>query len=167
MISAAQTRWKPPIAGIYKVNVDGPVCGNRGGIGVIIRDHLGELIATLADPVDFVLEPKHVEAVAVAKGIEFAVELALPRFSMETDCLEVVKWTHSEDEDLSATGHLIETIRKSIKNLSCIGLDHCRRDSNAPAHSLAKFTCNLTECKIWIEEGPDCIFPAILTDQFQ
>ena len=46
----AQTRWLPPPEGLYKTNFDAAFFGNSGtaGIGVIVRDSKGEIIAALS-----------------------------------------------------------------------------------------------------------------------
>ena len=130
------------------MNIDGAFKEDKGGIGVVIRDSKGELIATMAEPINKVVEPKLLEALAVAKGIDFANDLALTGYSLEMDCLEVVNRVNNTDEDLSVIGHLVETIRQNIKNPCCLGLSYSRRCSNVPTHSLAKFACNLIDCRV-------------------
>ena len=45
-----QELWAAPIAPNYKVNVDGAVFSQscQAGVGVVIRDYKGEVIATLS-----------------------------------------------------------------------------------------------------------------------
>ena len=42
--------WQPPCQGYYKVNIDGVVFSDRkqAGVGVLIRDGAGEVVATLS-----------------------------------------------------------------------------------------------------------------------
>ena len=45
-----RTKWKPPDARIFKINFDGAIFRqeNKSGIQVVIRDHIGTIIASLA-----------------------------------------------------------------------------------------------------------------------
>ena len=47
---AALICWLPLPDGVYKVNFDAALFGNsgRGGLGVVIRDNVGEIIAALS-----------------------------------------------------------------------------------------------------------------------
>lgn len=40
--------WQPPSNGLCKINVDGAYNGVVAGIGVIIRNHLGNVLASMA-----------------------------------------------------------------------------------------------------------------------
>ena len=153
--------------GRYKVNVDAAFKGENAGIGVVIRDSVGDLIATLAAPVKGIHEPQFLEAVAIAKGLEYANELALTGFSMESDCLALVDRINAMAEDYSVNGHIIQMLKQDLRNPCCLGISHTRREANVPAHLLAKFACDLVECKAWIEEGPSCITSAVVADLIQ
>lgn len=45
-----EAKWCPPQPGSYKVNIDGTVFAKRKqvGIGVVIRDSVGEVVAALS-----------------------------------------------------------------------------------------------------------------------
>lgn len=48
-----QVRWAPPPAGTYKANFDATIFEelNCAGLGVVYRDHFGQVIATLSQKV--------------------------------------------------------------------------------------------------------------------
>ena len=122
-------------------------------MGVVVRDTMGELIATMACPVKNIDDPRILEAIAIAQGIKLAKEILISGFTIESDCLGVVNQVNKSEEDLSAHGHLVQMIKEELKSPSCMGVTHVRREGNVPAHSLAKFACNIAECRVWIEEG--------------
>ena len=93
-----QTKRQAPVARKYKANVDSAFRGGKAGIGVVIRDDKGEIIASLASPVSNVSKSKHLEALAVAKRLEIVNELALTGFTIESDCLEIVNRVNSVDK---------------------------------------------------------------------
>ena len=48
--TAVRTRWLPPPEGVYKASFDAAFFGSSGtvGIGVVVRDSKGEIIAALS-----------------------------------------------------------------------------------------------------------------------
>ena len=60
------TRWKPPEQGVYKVNYDGAVFSQQGkaSLGVIIRNHEGAVMASMAQQIPLPTTMAQVEAVA-------------------------------------------------------------------------------------------------------
>lgn len=61
-------KWKLPDASCFKINFDGAIFTNenRSGIGVVVRDHIGSIIASLAQLISLALQPIEIEAVAAA-----------------------------------------------------------------------------------------------------
>ena len=59
--------WVPPVFSWYKVNVDAAVFSQLGmiGVGVIIRDHLGSVVAALSKRLPFSWDPLEAEAKAM------------------------------------------------------------------------------------------------------
>ena len=159
------SKWKAPAAGTYKVNVDGGFMNNKAGIGIVIWDSIGDLIGVMASPEANITDPLHLEAVAIVKGVQFANDLALTVFCMESDSLTLVKRINSGQEDLSSVGHTVKVIQQAVENLCCLGVSHVRRTANVPAHLVAKYACNLVDFNVWIEEGPICIIPTVIVDQ--
>ena len=66
--------WRPPARDQFKVNVDGAVFKNRkrAGIGVVIRDKNGVVIAALSKLVNAPLEVAEIEAKAMETDVLFA-----------------------------------------------------------------------------------------------
>jgi ribonuclease HI len=72
-------RWKPPLKNIYKVNFDGALFkeSNAGGIGVVIRDINGMVIAKLSQKIYGTHTVEMIEALAARRAILFAKEVGL------------------------------------------------------------------------------------------
>ena len=49
-IPRVEARWKPPGAGLFKINFKGAVFADRSlaGLGIVIRDEFGLIIVTLS-----------------------------------------------------------------------------------------------------------------------
>ena len=74
-----QVRWKLPLTNYYKVNFDGAIFkeSNAGGIGVVIWDNAGMVIATLSQKVHGIHTMDMIEALAAKRAIIFAKEVGL------------------------------------------------------------------------------------------
>lgn len=86
-------RWEAPPPELFKVNWN--VAFSQGdkqmGVGVIIRDSKGEVIAALSQPVMATYDPVSAESMATLRAVEFCKELGIHDFILEGDSLLVVK----------------------------------------------------------------------------
>ena len=67
-IQRGETRWKPPNPGIYKINFDGAIFEDSAlaGLGVVIRDSAGLIIAAFGQKIRLPSSVDLVEAMAAA-----------------------------------------------------------------------------------------------------
>ncbi|XP_075673787.1 uncharacterized protein LOC142643131 [Castanea sativa] len=84
-------RWSPPPTARYKINMDGAVFKTHKspGVGVLIQDEQGQVVATLSQKIDAPLGALEVEAKAVKAGLHFARDIGISDFIMEGDSLVV------------------------------------------------------------------------------
>ena len=77
--------WSPPPIARYKVNVDGAVFSAQkcAGVGVLIRDSNGQVIAALSRKLNAPLGALEVEAKAFEVGLEFAHDVGVHDFVLE------------------------------------------------------------------------------------
>ena len=70
-------RWKPPSADLVKININGVVFPdeNKSGIGVVIRNHEGQVLASQSLKLHQVYSPGVIEAMAIHSGITLASEI--------------------------------------------------------------------------------------------
>ncbi|KAH7862013.1 hypothetical protein Vadar_033668 [Vaccinium darrowii] len=68
------TSWIPPTEGVLKVNVDGAfdTRSGKGGVGMVVRDSLGNILEAKAVPIPFNFSAESVEAM----GVRYALLLA-------------------------------------------------------------------------------------------
>ena len=161
---AALTHWLPPPAGFYKANFDAAYFGNSGiaGIGVVVRDCEGEIIAALSQKI---LEPYSVdvaETLACRRAVVFARELSLFSIIVEGDNMRIVQAASNKRENLTLFGHVIKEIHDSCSSFTRISFQHVRRDGNKLAHALARRAVRSVDTIVWVEE-----LPTDLEDVFQ
>ena len=87
-----QRTWLPLSNQMYKVTVDGAVFKDRNesGVGVIIRDVNGLVVAAMCKKFHALLGTLEVEAKAFESGLLFAKDARLQEFILEGDSLNVV-----------------------------------------------------------------------------
>ena len=66
-----KNRWQPPPADLMKINFDGAVFSsvNAAGIGVVIRNNLGQVIASCSQCLSQAYSNIEIEALAAAKAV--------------------------------------------------------------------------------------------------
>lgn len=97
-VTSPRVRWIPSPASSLKVNFDGALYKdiNAAGVGVVVRDHRGLVLASWAENVCLTPTSDDVEAMAAAKAITFAFELGLSSV-VERDSEIIIKALRSED----------------------------------------------------------------------
>ena len=88
-----------PPSNSFKINYDSVVCSNsnRLGIGVVIRDHDGSMIASLAQQLNQAYKPMEIEAMAATRAVEFAEEVGVDKVLIEGDSSVVTEALRSKN----------------------------------------------------------------------
>ena len=84
--------WHPPPTNVYKINYDGVVFAkeNKLGIGVVVRDSNGLVIASMAQQLPQAYKAVEIEAMAASRASEFGVEIGIHQAILEGDSTIVV-----------------------------------------------------------------------------
>lgn len=84
-------QWKPLEEGVYKINTDAAVSLNdsNAGLGIIIRNHRGQVIASETKYLEFVSSVDEAEARAALEGLKFAIEAGIHPIQLEVDSLRI------------------------------------------------------------------------------
>ncbi|KAF5447865.1 hypothetical protein F2P56_033383 [Juglans regia] len=130
---------------------------SRVGVGVVVRNWEGRVIAILRAPRKLFPNAKLAESVAALRAVLFCKNLGITRLLLEGDTLSVVKDLNSETLDWRSTGLIIQDIKEELKSLSLESVHFISRLSNCIAHCLAKDALKLSEESISMEGVPPCI----------
>ena len=105
-------KWSPLKQGCYKVNVDGVVFTKRKqtGIGVIIRDNTGEVVAAMCKRMAVPLGALEIEAKAMETEVRFAIEVGIRDVIFEGESLTIYNALHG----LGSTSTAIQNIVTDI-----------------------------------------------------
>jgi hypothetical protein len=87
-----ELRWKALLDGFVKVNWDAVVDKNKMkmGTGVIIRDSIGEVLATLSEPKDYIIAFEVAEATTALRATKRLRHWGFYKVILECDSLQIV-----------------------------------------------------------------------------
>ena len=137
---ARTQRWAPPAAGVYKANYNGAYFADeeKAGIGVVVRNELGQVMGSLAEKIEMSSTVEVLEAMAARRAMLFMEELGLRHAIFEGDSELVVKALVGHCLDRSSIGHIIKDC-KSLRGLfQTCSFSHVRRQGNGVAHALVR-----------------------------
>ena len=132
-------RWKLPDSGFFKVNFDGALFLDQrcAGLGVVVRDSDGLIIAALSQKVRLPGSVDVVEALVAQRAICFAKELSLHHLVIEGDSLQVIQAITDTRLVQTLYGHIIEEIRFLSSSVNCSFL-HVNKKGNKLVHALTR-----------------------------
>ena len=106
-------KWEPPTAAMkWKTNFDGAMFSesDQARIGVVIRNHEGQVMAALSEKIKKPASAEILEALAARKAVSFILELGFNQSMFEGDSELIIKALNSEDFSLASVGHIIKDI---------------------------------------------------------
>uniref|UniRef100_A0A803Q1F8 Reverse transcriptase domain-containing protein n=1 Tax=Cannabis sativa TaxID=3483 RepID=A0A803Q1F8_CANSA len=162
----APANWSPPLPGSFLINSDvSLIDGQPGcGLGVIIRDHLGALVAAETVFVPGCLSVLLAETMAIRLALKIAEKWSLQKVCISSDNQVVIQALTGNARSNTDWGHLVVDCllaRKSFQNLSFI---FSPKNCNKVAHCLAKWgrLCQVSE--VWTKVLPDCAAACLKAD---
>ena len=116
----SQCQWRPPPSGMVKANFDEAIftMEHRSGIGVVLRDDQGSVLASLSRQVSQVYNPLEIKALAAAAALRFALELGFSQVVLKGDSQVLMEALINDNVFLSSDGLLIDDIRMATKFFS-------------------------------------------------
>ena len=107
--------WFVPLPGVFKINVDGACSLDSGvcsGVGVVIRDGTGTVIAALSKLLPANFPAEWMELYAIEQGLLLAQEMELPQVMMEPDALATIL-AINQGNSRGEASHLVEGILRA------------------------------------------------------
>jgi hypothetical protein len=158
--------WEPHVAGFVKINWDASlnVSSALVGMGFVIRDADGFVVAAKCGITRDVAEPVCTEAMAALFALEFCCDLGYVNVVSEGDSLQIIKAVCDSDYPLHKIGHFLEAIKQKAGGFSVCNWSHCARDANEVAHLLARRASSYGLCNVWTETLPLFISSACFRD---
>nr|XP_008380880.2 uncharacterized protein LOC103443766 [Malus domestica] len=164
--SREHQKWGRPVEGWVKCNFDGAWNNrsNRGGFGVVIRNHLVECLVAAIGPIERANSALHVEffvarKVAVLVGTICTVE---GKIQFDGDSALVLATMQGSGDDNSTLGPIISDLGCLLMEWSDSVVSHIQREGNSAAYQLAQMEINSAQEVMWFEEPLDLIQDILL-----
>ncbi|XP_061993271.1 uncharacterized protein LOC133711122 [Rosa rugosa] len=134
--------------GMLKVNIDGSyyAATRNGGLGFVIRDFVGTMLAGGATPLQNLLSAEHAEALACHAAVKFVLHHNMMPVLLETDSLLVQRQVSAQTtSNTSVLGRLYDDIGEMMDLFPNVRINHTRRGANLVAHLLADHAKSLQQ----------------------
>ena len=156
--------WKPPSLNKFKINIDGAVFASQKttGVSVLVRDAAVKTIGALSKKIWASLKAIEVEVKAVETGLQFAKDLLIHDFILESDSLLLTNALKELSPPLPTMAAIIYYSLSISREFRQVEFSHVRRQGNKLAHLLAKYVHDIDDFSIWLEEDPCFIIQALL-----
>ena len=124
----------------------------KAGLGVVVHDSQGSMIASLSEQAPMPFSSNIVEAMAAARALIFAQELGITEFVLEGDSEVVVNSLRSKETSFSSFGHLLESAKSLLGPMTGISFSHVHRYGNRIAYNLTRHARNVRGLSVWVED---------------
>ena len=156
--------WKPPAGQLFKLNFDAAIFDNGSGVGAVIRNAAGEVMAALSARGDAVADNEEAEVRACQKALEFAIDAAFSELMVEGDNSVVMSTISANKPNWSRLGVIYDDIGFLAAGLTYASFSCIRRNANSVAHLLARYANGLVEEVVWLEDSPPPALDALYFD---
>ena len=123
------TKWLPPPSNWVKINFDGATFGDSSsaGLGAIIRNDMGLVMATYTQPIPLPTTVEMVEVLAARSALWFVKDLSFNKVIVEGDSEVIIKALNSGGLSSSSFGHIIMDINVMSSSFGNVVFSHTRR----------------------------------------
>lgn len=150
--------WSPPDIGWVKVNFDVHIGESaRRGLGVVIRDHDGNLLAAGTRRIEAQWSVEASEAAAALFGMELALRLDYQYIQLEEDAINVVQTIEVKGEGYSPLHLLYDCIKFASDRCLGVGCSYVKRNGNTAAHCVARWDTGLANEKVVMNPFPHVV----------
>ena len=104
---------------------------DEAGIGIVVRDYMGQVVATMAEKFHKPQSVDSLEMLAARRAVIFAAELGLQECQFEGDSETVIKARKGCDLLHSSIGHLVKDTLILVNSFWSSSFSHIVRQGNA------------------------------------
>ena len=96
--------------------------------------------------------PLEIETLAASSAVQFALELGFSNIALEGNSQVLMQALIHDRPFLSSDGLLIDDLRFNARCFNQLHYSHVKREGNMVAHKLARYTLNVSDFVVWIED---------------
>ena len=131
---------------------------------MVIRDHTGAVIASLTQLTAPALQPIEIEAIAASRALEFGQEIGITEAVLEGDSELIINSLKVGGQSIASVEPLLQDAIVFSNCYSKLLYSHCRREGNRLSHNLARYSINVSNYVVWMEEVPNPLFTVVQQD---
>jgi ribonuclease HI len=152
-------KWEAPPLGWHKVNWDTALGKQNRKMGsrVVVRDHLGRVVAARSVTRQGRFEPVAAEAIAAFLAMQTAHEMGIRKVWFEGDAKEITKAVNTLTTNWSQIGHLVDDLHSELSRFHTWKVTYVRRENNQATHMLARRATTEDMDHRWTYCSPECI----------
>lgn len=152
-------KWILPMEGWIKINFDAMVKeGVHRGLGVVLRDEIGKVLATGTRIIEGQMNVEMCEAATALFALQLGIRMGVHRAHLEGDAMKVVQTIADSQRGLAP----VFLFYDSISVLTCQFLDflctHVRRSGNALAHDISTWDTGGAHERVCMEPFPQQLY---------
>ena len=121
---------------------------------MMIWNNQGLVLASLLQQLPQAYGPLEVEALAIAKALQFSSEIGITNIVIWGDSLVLIQPLRSGNESLTPYGLLLEDVWVCSNSFTQFRYFYVKRESNKVTHSRARFAINVLDFLMWIKDVP-------------
>ena len=110
----------------------------KGGMGAVARDNKGKFMIACCKEIHFVADSFMAEAYALREGLSMAQYLGSNKFVIQSDNIQVIQTMLEGGFSSTASAAIFDDCRSLASVFRSISFEHCNREANEVAHSLAR-----------------------------
>ena len=135
------------------------------GLGVIIRNFVGEVFCARAIHWPFPISVEAAESLAIKWGIITALETGLTGFTVVSDCVSIVNALNNGNRNYGECGVILDEILNLFSFSSFEGLLFMPRGANKAAYNIARFAALSNGSHTWLGDISICASSVVLTEK--
>ena len=158
--------WQLPKPPWYKANLDDATFEHQkeAGIGVVIRDHNGAVVAALSKKLSVLLGAFETEAKAMEEAVEFAWNMGIRDCAFESEVQIVTNAMLCLTDAPLSIANIVACAVSHLHKFRFVQFCHVLRTGNKVAHTLAQFARGVSPLHACVEETPSCIENLVAQD---
>ncbi|XP_056686343.1 uncharacterized protein [Spinacia oleracea] len=164
-VELTPTSWQPPSAATFKLNTDAAVRDNKTGLGMVVRDGVGDVLMSAGLCTDVCCSVLQVEAEAVRFGLKYSLDAGMRSLEVESDCLPVVQLLRMKKRERSPAQMIVDDILSMASNFDYCEFIFANRSCNKVSHAIANSSLSFSEVRVWMEEHPADVLPLVTADK--
>ncbi|KAM5550535.1 hypothetical protein ABKV19_027609 [Rosa sericea] len=141
-------KWSHPPSGMLKVNLNGSflAASRKGGLGFVIHDSVGIMLAGGACPLRNLLSAEHAEALACQAAVQFVLQHNMMPVLFETDSMLVQRQVSGHGSlNTSVLGRIYDDLGEMLASTPNVRISYTKRGANTVAHLLADYAKSLQQ----------------------